>query len=157
GQRLVVSFLLLNDAETAPAQNDAGEDLYAVTICNANPGTNPTSKSYRIRKAMLAECEYDPIEAAKSVPPWDHFEAPLKSKRRTLRVRVRRKVDETTGNAVSLVTHIQRPRDSVWEWIEQEAPGKRKGTKARFWWLNADGSVAPYVEDVNRMKSDFPG
>src|SRR4051794_30924176 len=90
--RLLFGFLILNPDCSAPAQNDASENLYAVAVCNKSNGTNPKSKPYKICKAMLQPEEYDPIGAAMGVPSWEHFTQPrADGSYRVLEIRVERK------------------------------------------------------------------
>jgi hypothetical protein len=72
---------------------------------------------------MLQPYEYDPIDAAMGGPPWEHFTAcnpdgtwPI------VGIRVEERRCEN-GKLVNIVTHLQRPRDGVW----QDLRGKFEG------------------------------
>ena len=144
GARLIFQFLILNSDQETPLENEQGEPYYAVAVCNVSKGTNPKSKAYKICKAMLRPDEYDPVEAAIAVPNWEHFAQPNPDgTRRIICTRVERR--GSTGQLISLVTHIKRPRDGVWEHIE----GKFEGRK-HFPWLNKDGSFRGLSKEENR-------
>jgi hypothetical protein len=145
GERLLVSFLILDEARQAPRQNNQGDDLYAVAVCNMSDGTNPKSKPYTIRRAMLDGDEYDPIDAAREVPDWAHFKARRQDGSRSI-IDVR--VDREKG--VSLATHIKRPRDGVWQSILGEYEGHKGAERAaqppqagapKFAWLQENGTA----------------
>jgi len=126
--RLIFEFLILTDDRTAPRQDNRGHDLYAVSVCNPSDGLNPKSKPYKIRRAMLEADEYDAIEAARSVPPWEHFVSKRQNgSRRIMMVRVARKGPEV--KQVAVVTHLQRPREGVWECLDQEFEGPSRAIK----------------------------
>ena len=57
--RIVVGFLLLDRNCANPLVNAAGVELAAVSVCNNADESNPRSKSFRIRKAMLLAQEFD--------------------------------------------------------------------------------------------------
>ena len=144
GTRLIFQFLILNSDQEAPLENEQGEPYYAVAVCNDSRGTNPKSKAYKICKAMLRPDEYDPVEAAIAVPNWEHFsQANPDGTRRIIWARVERR--GPIGQLISLVTHIKRPRDGVWEHIEGKFEGRR-----HFPWLNKDGSFRGLSKEEDR-------
>ena len=128
GFRYIVGFLLTTEDGKEPLLGDDGH-LWAIAVCNLVKTGNAKSKQFKIRKAMLSSEEYDPIEAATNVPDFDHFI----TARRLVRVRVERR-PIPKGGFVSVVTHIQRPRDGEWESIEGEYDGPP------YPWINADGT-----------------
>ncbi len=133
GMRLLFQFLILDSDQKTPLENEQGEPYYAVAVCNDSKCTSPKSKPYKICKAMLRPDEYDPIDVAIEIPNWEHFAERLPDgTRRIIWVRVERR--GSTGQLVSLVTHIKSPRDGVWEPIEGKFEGRRL-----FKWLNKDG------------------
>ena len=144
GPRLIFQFLILNSDQESPLENEEGEPYYAVAVCNVSKGTNPKSKAYKICKAMLRPDEYDPVEVAIAVPSWEHFaqENP-DGTRRIIWVRVERR--GPIGQLISLVTHIKKPRDGVWEHIEGKFDGRR-----HFPWLNKDGSFRGLSKEEDR-------
>ena len=122
GSRLLYQFLLLN-ADCAEARyDDDGNPVFAITACNVSSGTNPKSKPFRLNRAMLEADEFDPIDSAVRVPPWQHFcERRADGQRRVIGVRVAG--HRFANGRVALVTHIRRPRDGVWESIEGRFEG----------------------------------
>src|SRR5260370_33712948 len=135
--RLIFGFTILNaDSETHHDGPD-DEGLYAVAVCNKSEGTNPKSKHFKIRKAMLQPEEFRDLALAINPPPPEHFTEPCGDRHRILDIRVERR--ETDGRQVSVVTHICRPRDAEWQGVEGQyeggAPGMRNG---RPFWLNQD-------------------
>jgi hypothetical protein len=141
GPRLSYAFLILNEDRSTPQKSAAGDDQFAVAICNVSDGNNPKSKPYKIRRAMLEADEYDPIDATSRVPPAEYFLERHNGAHRVIEVRVACK--KFGGGLLALVTHIGRPRDGEWECIEGKYEGP-KVTAQRFRWLLEDGrSVAP--------------
>ena len=69
---------------------------------------------------MLTEDEYEPLHSELALPSMDEY-LPVKGKPyRVIKVRVKKVGDE---KPVSLVSHIQRPRDKEWECVEGEFEG----------------------------------
>ena len=64
---------------------------------------------------MLKKEEYDPIDAHLGLPNTSYFF------KRIIQVRV-----TTKETGMNFITHIQRPRDNQWEYIEGEFEGKYK-------------------------------
>jgi hypothetical protein len=150
-RRLIFGFAILNeDRETAHDGPD-GEGLYAVAVCNKSEGTNPKSKPFKIRRAMLQPEEYRDLNLVANLPPPEHFTQPHCERQRVLDIRVERR--QKDGKQVSVVTHICRPRDGEWQCIEGvyegAAPGIRNG---RPFWLNEDGTAIRYDDGhANRL------
>ena len=69
------------------------------------------SKIVKVTRALLSKEKYDPIKSLSEIP---HPEELFYTK---TFIRVKQKTSEK-GKTVSNVTHIQRPRDGVWESIE---------------------------------------
>ena len=111
GERQLLTFLIL-DEEQQPFLNNQGEAYYSVIVCNKSKGSSPKSKINKIKKAMLAIDEYDPIEIHLGLPELDKFY------KRKFKVRVSGK-----NKKYNFITHIQRPRDNQWECIEGEFEG----------------------------------
>ena len=111
GERQLLTFLILNE-EHQPFLNNQGEAYYSVIVCNKSKGSSPKSKINKIKKAMLAIDEYDPIGIHLGLPELDKFY------KRKFKVRVSGK-----NKKYNFITHIQRPRDNQWECIEGEFEG----------------------------------
>jgi hypothetical protein len=106
-----------------------------------------------MRKAMLEADEYDPIAVACGLPPWEAFKQPRKDgRRRILGVRVDKRGSE--AKPVSLVTHIKRPRDGVWECIEGQFEGPKM--TRRFKWLNEDGTTINIDSNIQLRRELSP-
>ena len=115
GKREIISFLILNEDKKTPRLNNSGEPYYSTIICNESKGSSPKSKVNKIKKSMLKKEEYDPIDVHLGLPTIDTFY------KRILKVKVCPK-----SNNKNFITHIQRPRDNQWEYIEGEFEGKYK-------------------------------
>ena len=111
GERQLLTFLIL-DEEQQPFLNNQGEAYYSVIVCNKSKGSSPKSKINKIKKAMLAIDEYDPIEIHLGLPELDKFY------KRKIKIRI-----TTKETGMNFITHIQRPRDDQWECIEGEFDG----------------------------------
>ena len=111
GERQLLTFLIL-DEEQQPFLNNQGEAYYSVIVCNKSKGSSPKSKINKIKKAMLAIDEYDPIEIHLGLPEVDKFY------KRKIKIRI-----TTKETGMNFITHIQRPRDDQWECIEGEFEG----------------------------------
>ena len=111
GERQLLTFLIL-DEEQQPFLNNQGEAYYSVIVCNKSKGSSPKSKINKIKKAMLAIDEYDPIEIHLGLPELDKFY------KRKIKIRI-----TTKETGMNFITHIQRPRDDQWECIEGEFEG----------------------------------
>ena len=111
GERQLLTFLIL-DEEQQPFLNNQGEAYYSVIVCNKSKGSSPKSKINKIKKAMLAIDEYDSIDIHLGLPELDKFY------KRKMKIRV-----TTKGTGMNFATHIQRPRDDQWEYIEGEFEG----------------------------------
>ena len=111
GERQLLTFLILNE-EQQPFLNNQGEAYYSIIVCNKSKGSSPKSKINKIKKAMLAIDEYDPIGIHLGLPELDKFY------KRKFKVRVSGK-----NKKYNFITHIQRPRDNQWECIEGEFEG----------------------------------
>ena len=111
GERQLLTFLIL-DEEQQPFLNNQGEAYYSVIVCNKSKGSSPKSKINKIKKAMLAIDEYDPIEIHLGLPEVDKFY------KRKIKIRI-----TTKETGMNFITHIQRPRDDQWECIEGEFDG----------------------------------
>ena len=119
GLRRIFGYLVLKPDQSAPLLDANGEPYYAVAVCNASEGKSPKSKPYKICKAMLQAREYNQIDAALGVPDPEHFlEKNKDGTNRIIWIRVEQRQSGDTAH--SLVTHIRRPRDEVWECIEGE-------------------------------------
>jgi len=135
--RLIFGFTILNADGETPHNGSDGGGLYAVAICNKSDGTNPKSKPFKIRRAMLQPEEFKDLKLATSPPPPEHFTEPYDDRNRILEIRVERR--QTDGKQVSIVTHIRRPRDGEWQCIEGEYEGPATGMRnIRPFWLNDD-------------------
>ena len=115
GKREIISFVILNEDKKTPRLNNQGEPYYSTIICNESKGSSPKSKANKIKKAMLAKEEYDPLDVCLGLPNFDNFN------KRKIKIRV-----TTKGTGMNFATHIQRPRDNEWECIEGEFEGKFK-------------------------------
>jgi hypothetical protein len=111
GERQLLTFLIL-DEEQQPFLNNQGEAYYSVIVCNKSKGSSPKSKINKIKKAMLAIDEYDPIEIHLGLTELDKFY------KRKMKIRI-----TTKETGMNFITHIQRPRDDQWECIEGEFEG----------------------------------
>ena len=111
GERQLLTFLILNE-EQQPFLNNQGEAYYSVIVCNKSKGSSPKSKINKIKKAMLAIDEYDPIDIHLGLPALDKFY------KRKFKVRVSSK-----NKNYNFISHIQRPKDNEWECIEGEFEG----------------------------------
>ena len=112
GKREIISFLILNEDKETPRLNNQGEAYYSTIICNQSKGSSPKSKVNKIKKAMLTKEEYDPLDVCLGLPNFDNFN------KRKIKIRI-----TTKGTGMNFVTHIQRPRDNEWEYIEGEFEG----------------------------------
>ena len=121
GKRQILTFLILDEDKERPKYNNRGEKYYAVAVCNPSTGENPKSKVHKILKAMLLKKEYDPLKSELILPAMEDF-LPNNSVNRIIKIKVNIKGVES--KQASLVTHILRPRDKVWECIEGEFEGK---------------------------------
>src|SRR5205814_3029355 len=70
--RLIFGFVILNDDRRTPHDGPDGGGLYAVAVCNKSEGTNPKSKPFRIRRAMLQPEEFQDPALSINPPPADH-------------------------------------------------------------------------------------
>ncbi len=111
GERQLLTFLILSE-EQQPFLNNQGEAYYSIIVCNKSKGSSPKSKINKIKKAMLAIDEYDPIGIHLGLPELDKFY------KRKFKVRISGK-----NKKYNFITHIQRPRDNQWECIEGEFEG----------------------------------
>jgi hypothetical protein len=140
--RLIFGFVILNPDRQTPREGLDGEGLYAVAVCNKSEGTNPKSKPFKIRRAMLQPEEFQDLRLAVEPPPPEHFTQPYGDRLRVLDIRVERR--EKDGRQVSLVTHISRPRDGEWQCIEGVYEGAAPGIgNGRPFWLNEDQTAIP--------------
>ncbi|WP_207479617.1 hypothetical protein [Arenibaculum pallidiluteum] len=129
--RFVVGFALMNEQGTDTCEDPNGDTLYAVAVCNITKGGfNPKSKSVKIRKALLTADEYDPFKHARWVPEWDHF-LKLRPDGTSQVFKIRTQWRSEGRKAVSVVTHIQRPRDGQWACIEGEFEGPNAPSSRR--------------------------
>jgi len=137
GERFLIGFVLVNEDGTETLFNDAGDTLFAVSVCNMVTKCTAKAKQFKIRKAMLLPSEYDPIASATRVPDWGVFlDKTPDGRYRVIRIRVEER-RTLADRPLSLVTAICRPRDGVWESIE----GKFDGPPYR--WLRMDGTAKP--------------
>jgi hypothetical protein len=141
GMRFVVGFVIVNPETKVPLEDADGNILFAVAVCNlVGGGGNAKSKQFKIRKAMLRAEEFDPIGNAASVPGWDHFTQRLSDGSwRILKIRVATKGEN--GKRVSVVTHIERPREGQWEPIDGVFDGPP------YPWINLDGTRKKLPDD----------
>jgi hypothetical protein len=152
GMRYVVGFVIVNPEIKRPIEDADGHPLFAVAVCNLVKKGNAKSKQFKIRKALLREDEFDPIGNATSVPDWDHFKERLPDGSWNI-VKVRVATRGEHGKNVSVVTHIQRPRDGVWESIEGKFEGNSEGPP--FPWINLDGTrKALRAEEQAKLPGD---
>ncbi len=112
GKREILGFLILDEDKEAPRLNNKGDPYYSTIICNQSKGSSPKSKVNKIKKAMLTKEEYDPLDVCLGLPNFDNFN------KRKIKIRI-----TTKGTGMNFVTHIQRPRDNEWEYIEGEFEG----------------------------------
>jgi hypothetical protein len=146
-RRLIFGFAILRADRQTLEDGPDGCGLYAVAVCNRSDGTNPKSKPYKIRRAMLQPEEARDNQLVLSLPAAEHFTTPYEDRQRILEVRVTQR--EKDGRQVSLVTHIRRPRDGEWQCIEGEYEGAEAGTvNGRPFWLREDGTAIRYDQDV---------
>ena len=111
GEREILSFLILKD-ENTPLINNKGKAYYSVIVCNKTKGVSTKSKITKIKLAMLNNDEYNPLDIHIGLPAIETFYD------RRFKVLVAAKSDD-----YNFITHIQRPRDLVWEDIEMEYEG----------------------------------
>jgi hypothetical protein len=116
GKRQLFGFAILNADRQTPHDGPDGGGLWAVAVCNPCVGKNPKSKPFLIRRAMLQPEEFQDLALSINPPPAEHFEPKPGNTPRVLDIRVVSKQEE--GKRVSIVTHICRPRDGVWQLIE---------------------------------------
>ena len=111
GEREILSFLILKD-ENTPLINNKGKAYYSVIVCNKTKGVSTKSKITKIKLAMLNNDEYNPLDIHIGLPAIETFYD------RRFKVLVSAKSED-----YNFITHIQRPRDLVWEHIEMEYEG----------------------------------
>ena len=111
GEREILSFLILKD-ENTPLINNKGKAYYSVIVCNKTKGVSTKSKITKIKLAMLNNDEYNPLNIHIGLPAIETFYD------RRFKVLVAAKSED-----YNFITHIQRPRDLVWEDIEMEYEG----------------------------------
>ena len=111
GEREILSFLILKD-ENTPLINNKGKAYYSVIVCNKTKGVSTKSKITKIKLAMLNNDEYNPLDIHIGLPAIETFYD------RRFKVLVAAKSED-----YNFITHIQRPRDLVWEDIEMEYEG----------------------------------
>tara|TARA_B100000886_G_C20392252_1_gene478788 strand:+ start:232 stop:933 length:702 start_codon:yes stop_codon:yes gene_type:complete len=111
GEREILSFLILKD-ENTPLINNKGKAYYSVIVCNKTKGVSTKSKITKIKLAMLNNDEYNPLDIHIGLPAIETFYD------RRFKVLVGAKSED-----YNFITHIQRPRDLVWEHIEMEYEG----------------------------------
>jgi len=111
GEREILSFLILKD-ENTPLINNKGKAYYSVIVCNKTKGVSTKSKITKIKLAMLSNDEYNPLDIHIGLPAIETFYD------RRFKVLVAAKSED-----YNFITHIQRPRDLVWEDIEMEYEG----------------------------------
>ena len=121
GKRQILTFLILEEDREKPKYNNRGEKYYAVAVCNQSSGENPKSKVHKILKAMLLKEEYDPLKSELVLPSLEDFLPHYNNANRVVKIRVR---IVGTEKKASVVSHIQRPRDNIWECIEGNFEGK---------------------------------
>jgi len=112
GEREILTFLILSE-DGFPLLNNKGEARYSAIVCNKSKGESPKSKISKIKTAMLDKKEYDPITCRLGLPDISNFYG------RIFKVRITSKADNS-----NFITHIQKPRDLLWECIECEFEGK---------------------------------
>lgn len=154
--RCISGFLLVSPDGAEPLRDADGHEYYAAYTSNIPKGNNPKSSLYKLRQAMLQPYEYDPIDAAMGVPPWEHFTTRNPDgSRRIVSIRVEERRCEN-GKLVSIVTHLRRPRDGAWQDLRGKFEGPsdatlrqsmnmhsvKKGAKTErvYSWLLPDGS-----------------
>ena len=111
GEREILSFLILKDTNT-PLIDNKGKAYYSVIVCNKTKGVSTKSKITKIKLAMLNNDEYNPLDIHIGLPAIETFYD------RRFKVLVAAKSED-----YNFITHIQRPRDLVWEHIEMEYEG----------------------------------
>ena len=111
GQRMVFKFAILNEDTNEPILDEQDNPMFAVAVCNNSKMKSSKSKIVKVTRALLSKENYDPIKSLSEIP---HPEELFHTK---TYIRVKQKTSEK-GKTVSNVTHIQRPRDGVWESIE---------------------------------------
>jgi hypothetical protein len=145
GMRLIFGFAVLNPDRQTLHDGPDGGGLWAVAVCNRSDGTNPKSKPYKIRRAMLQPEEAADNQLVLDLPPAEHFTAPYGERQRVLDIRVACR--DTEAGRLSLVTHICRPRDGEWQCIEGMYEGGAPETRnGRPLWLQDDGTAIRYDE-----------
>ena len=111
GQRMVFKFAILNEETKEPILDEQDNPMFAVAVCNNSKMKSSKSKIVKVTRALLSKENYDPIKSLTEIP---HPEELFYTK---TSIRVKQKTSDK-GKTVSNVTHIQRPRDGVWESIE---------------------------------------
>ena len=111
GEREILSFLILKD-ENTPLIDNKGKAYYSVIVCNKTKGVSTKSKITKIKLAMLNNDEYNPLDIHIGLPAIETFYD------RRFKGLVAAKSED-----YNFITHIQRPRDLVWEDIEMEYEG----------------------------------
>lgn len=111
GQRRVFKFAILNENTNEPLLDDYDDPMFAVIVCNNSQMKSSKSKLVKVTRALLSKENYDPIKSLSEIP---HPEELFYTK---THVRVKQKTSDS-GKTVSNITHIKRPRDGQWEYIE---------------------------------------
>ena len=111
GQRMVFKFAVINKNTNEPLLDEQDNPMFAVAVCNNSKMKSSKSKIAKVTRALLSKENYDPIKSLSEIP---HPEELFFTK---TYIRVKQKTSDK-GKTVSNVTHIQRPRDGVWESIE---------------------------------------
>ncbi len=111
GEREILSFLILKD-ENSPLLDNKNKAYYSVIVCNKTKGVSIKSKINKIKLSMLNKDEYDPLNIHIGLPSTESFYD------RKFKVLITAK-----SEGYNFITHIQRPRDLVWEHIEMEYEG----------------------------------
>jgi hypothetical protein len=143
--RCISGFLLINPDGTEPLRDPDGNEYYAAYTSNIPKGDNPKSSLYKLRQAMLQPYEYDPIDAAMGVPPWEHFTARNPDgTRRIVGIRVEERRCEN-GKLVSIVTHLRRPRDGVWQDLKGKFEGSPDATRQQSKQVNSIASEYAWI------------
>ena len=113
GQRMVFKFAILDLNTNEPILDEEDNPMFAVAVCNNSKMKSSKSKIVKVTRALISKEKYDPIKSLSEIP---HPEELFYTK---TFIRVKQKTSEK-GKTVSNVTHIQRPRDGVWESIESK-------------------------------------
>ena len=119
GKRQILSFLIFNQ-DGFPKQNNLGDNYYAVAVCNPSSGANPKSKVHKVLKCLLTKDEYNPVISAMSLPDIETLLPNNEIFPRIVNVKVKIVGD---NKKASVITHIQRLRDNIWECVEGEYDG----------------------------------